>query len=165
GVQQSAEAGQIDADMLGELEREVAADPLPYRESDHCIAFPVPHPLDYDWRFADASVEYLLETCAGVSADDQVIALLGAPALMRAAIECGFPRQMRLLDADRRLVRAFAGHAPENTVFHCEIGLDPLPEIQADVIVADPPWYEEYLDPFLFAASQLCVVGGSLILA
>jgi hypothetical protein len=162
-LQHLAESKQIDEPILNTIMREVARDPLPYREHEHRISFPESHPLDYDWRFAENSVCYLLDRLGHVSSEDQLVALLGAPALMRSALECGFPRKMTLLDADYRVVRSFDGSAADGAVIQCEIGVDALPHIKADVVFADPPWYEEYLDPFLLAASELCVKGGYVI--
>jgi len=42
---------------------------------------------------------------------------------------------------------------------------DPLPALKAALVILDPPWYEEHVHAFLWAASQLCIVGGHLLVS
>jgi len=50
-------------------------------------------------------------------------------------------------------------------VIRCDCLRDPVPNIVGDVIVADPPWYTDFLDGFLWMAAQLCQVDGRVILS
>lgn len=131
----------------------------------HAITLPVPHPLDYDWRFSDAAVAYLLNTSDTLAPVGATIALLGTPSIMRTVIE--EPRQCTfvLLEANTAMTTCLAQAAPAAHIIQCDVGQDPLPNIAASVVIADPPWYEENMQSFLWAASQLCHVNGSILMS
>ncbi len=131
---------------------------------DHTIALPIPHPLDYDWRFADSAVRYLLDLSLELTTAEETIALLGAPTVLRNAIESSFPRKLVLLDSNPELVGPLAEASSGNTrVMLCNVLRDPLPEIEASLVIVDPPWYEEHLAGFTWAAAQLCQTGGHVL--
>src|SRR5262249_41118383 len=66
--------------------------------SSYHLALPIPHPLDYDWRFSNAAIQYVFDRCLEFSHPGDTVALLGTPSVLHAAIERGFPRQWVLLD-------------------------------------------------------------------
>jgi len=59
----------------------------------------------------------------------------------------------------------FAEAAPEARVLQCDVTNDPLPDLMAALVLADPPWYEEHIHSFLWTASQLCALGGHLLVS
>jgi hypothetical protein len=126
----------------------------------HTIALPIPHPLDYDWRFADSAVRYLLDRSLELTAPGETIALLGAPTILRNALECSFPRKLILLDSNPEVVTLLATASSGNArVMLCNVLRDPLPEIEASLVIVDPPWYEDHLAGFAWAAAKLCQTG------
>lgn len=131
----------------------------------HTIVLPIPHPLDFDWRFGDSAVKYLLDICLGLTNPDDTIALLGTPSVMRVAIESAYPRKIILLDANSAVVNCLANAAPSAQVVLCDVMRDPLPQIEASVVIVDPPWYEEHIKGFLWAAAQLCQTGGHMLVS
>lgn len=134
-------------------------------EAPHPITLPVPHPLDYDWRFSDAAVAYLLNASSTLVAPGATIALLGAPSIMRAVIENPRPYQFLLLDANPAIIARLVQTAPAANIVRCDLARDPLPDSTAALVIADPPWYEEHMRLFLWAASQLCQIGGSILMS
>jgi hypothetical protein len=75
------------AECIDQLELEVPRKP----KQSHLVSrrarlgFPVPHPLDYDWRFTDLSRSVVLrKVTQAVSAGGKVV-FLGAPTLFHAA--------------------------------------------------------------------------------
>jgi hypothetical protein len=113
--------------------------------------FPAPHPLDYDWRFDDATSRLLADQ-AGVLSRSGLCALLGVPSLvphMPAETSVVF------LDANPRLVEAVLRVRPSTRAIRADIGVDALPNARAQVVVADPPWYPGHMRAFIWAASQL----------
>lgn len=129
------------------------------------ITLPVPHPLDYDWRFGESAVSYLLDACLALTRPDETIALLGTPSVLRTAIESSYPRGTALLDANTSVVNCLSQAAPDAEVLLCDVVRDPLPPIEASAVIVDPPWYKEHLVGFLWAASSLCRVGGHVLVS
>ncbi len=139
--------------------------PTPSAGVSHTIALPIPHPLDYDWRFSDAAVAYLLRTSAALAAPGATIALLGTPSIMRAVIEEPPPYQFVLVEANSAITTCLAAAAPTARIVQSDIGRDRLPDLTAAVIIADPPWYKEYIRSFLWAACRLCQINGTILMS
>ncbi len=137
----------------------------PLNDSYHQIWLPIPHPLDYDWRFSDSTVQHLLNECAALTRRGDAIALLGTPSLLRMGIEQSYPRQLILLEANRTVTDIFAQTIPTPQVFRCDVMRDTLPHLAAKAVVLDPPWYPEHIQSFLWAACQLCKIGGYLLIS
>lgn len=137
----------------------------PLNDSYHQVRLPVPHPLDYDWRFSDSAVQHLLNKCTALTRRGDAIALLGTPSLLRMGIEQSYPRQLILLEANRTVTDIFAQTIPAPQVFRCDVMRDTLPHLTAKAVVLDPPWYPEHIQSFLWAACQLCKIGGHLLIS
>jgi hypothetical protein len=134
-------------------------------KSFHKIRLPIPHPLDYDWRFSDIAIKRLLGECLKLTDPGETVALLGTPSVLRTSIEENFPRRMILLDANQKLINSFPSSVPGAQTEKCNLLTDPLPPIEVDAVIADPPWYEEHLHGFVWAATQLCREGGHVIIS
>jgi hypothetical protein len=130
----------------------------------HEIDLPTPHPLDYDWRFADQTVNQLLAQCEDVTTVGETVALLGVPTVLRAAHENSCERQMVLLDACGTTVDLLAP-VTGGRALKCDLLIDPLPQIAASAVISDPPWYIEEMRAFLWAAARVCRVGGHVLMS
>jgi hypothetical protein len=51
------------------------------------------------------------------------------------------------------------------TAVRCHLARDPLPELTASVVIADPPWYEDEIQVFLWVARRLCIDSGYVLLS
>jgi len=130
----------------------------------HRIALPVPHPLDYDWRFGEAAINRVLGECLGLTGPTDTVALLGTPSIMRAVVERDYPRRTLLLD--RNVVPGLVTSVRSgDAVVRCDLRGDPLPNVSASVVVLDPPWYGEDMRAFLWAAHRLCTVKGHVLMS
>jgi hypothetical protein len=127
------------------------------------ISLPVPHPLDYDWRYGISTSKHLLDLCLDYTQPEDLIILLGTPSLLSVAVECSYPRQMVLLDSNSAIIDSFAGAVPEGQVRRFDAFQDTLPELEAAVVIIDPPWYERHLMAFTWVASRLCKKGGHIL--
>ncbi len=130
----------------------------------HRIALPVPHPLDYDWRFGEAAIDRVLGECLELTGPTNTVALLGTPSIMRAVVERDYPRRTLLLDRNVTPDLITSVRSGDSVV-HCDLRGDPLPNMSASVVVLDPPWYDEDMRAFLWAAHRLCTVGGHVLMS
>jgi hypothetical protein len=123
---------------------------------------PVPHPLDFDWRFSPEASELLL----GLSsrAERGQLICIGAPSVARAAASHGRPDAV-LVDANPRVVSAVAEGAGAGPAVLCRVGVDPLPDLVGTTVVIDPPWYVEHFRVFLWAASAMAADGATILVS
>jgi hypothetical protein len=124
---------------------------------------PPPHPLDFDWRYTDQTVERLLQLAASLTQPGDTIALLGTPSVYAASRTCGIDREWVLLDACETTVRHLQATRQPGTVHVCDVSASEIPDLRAAAVVADPPWYPQHIEGFLWAAT-VCTRPGSAIL-
>ncbi len=127
---------------------------------------PVPHPLDYEWRFTpDASRELLDRATELTSAGGDVL-LFGTPGLAVEALTLPPARRLAFLAEDNSVTQRVMAlnktiGSPLNIAF-CTGG---LPRETADAVVLDPPWYPDFVRPTLAAAAHACRVGGTVLIS
>jgi hypothetical protein len=124
---------------------------------------PAPHPLDYDWRYGSDAIDHLLELVIANSAPGATIALLGTPSLYVAAHQRSTDRRFVLIDANATTVDHLRGLGRPRSVISRDLFVDSVPDLGASVVVADPPWYEDHISAFLWAAAT-CSSPGSTVL-
>ncbi len=129
-------------------------------------ALPVPHPLDFEWRFARAAADRLLDECRRAEdATDQVL-LLGAPSLIPRAHQRGDPIRLLLLDSNPEMVAFLRETYPAVKAITWDVLRDPPPAVgTAGVVVSDPPWYPEHLRAFMWTSCRLCRPGGQVLVS
>jgi type I restriction enzyme R subunit len=127
------------------------------------IKLPVPHPLDFDWRFTSETINDLFRRVNEVDQTAGGVCFLGAPTLFRAAVERSMARPFYLVDASVASVQALQD--TQGRIFVSDLLTEALPHLRPAVVVSDPPWYEEFIRAFLWAAAQLVEVGGSVLLS
>ncbi len=130
----------------------------------HSIKLPVPHALDFDWRFAPDTINYLFDRIDRFNLISPSVCFLGAPTLFRAAHERGGPGPFYLVDASNGSAAALEAAVP-NRVFVTDLLTGIIPELQVSIVVTDPPWYEEFVRAFLWAAAQMVQPGGFVLLS
>ena len=116
----------------------------------------IPHPLDFDWRFSRSTTLKLLRLVSLLTSENDRIALLGTPSLLEIGLS-KFRRHFIFLD------RNLESQSKKNlnfSCFRCDVLRDSLPQITAKTVLADPPWYPEYMHGFMWAASKITKIGG-----
>lgn len=154
--------GRLNSELAERLLASARSDsPAPLHHIARGIPLPVPHPLDYDWRFADEVVDEVLQRCMG--SGGQIVAL-GAPSIFRRSVEIGATTSVHLIDASGALAPSFPPEA-RSMISCCDLLSDPLPSVSARVVIADPPWYPLYNKAFLWAARNMVANGGEILLS
>jgi hypothetical protein len=114
---------------------------------------PPPHPLDFDWRYAPSAVDHLLDVVRRRSADGDIVVMIGTPSLFLAAQRSGLDRTFVLIDANKTTVCGLRELGFGRGLLHRDVFTGEVPDLGASVVVADPPWYPEHVDAFLWAAA------------
>jgi hypothetical protein len=129
---------------------------------------PLPHPLDYEWRFDPQTRMVLAQRCEQLAGAHGPIALLGTPTLAPALR--GHAGEVLLLDANARLMMTLASACQLGTIQWAATDLAifsaPLAwQHRAAVVICDPPWYPEGFATFLCAAALLVRPGGAVLVS
>lgn len=123
------------------------------------ITLPVPHPLDYEWRFSDVSAVELASEASSLLGAEETLAMLGSPSVFCAALERNPRGRLVILDRSRVITECLKEAAPVNSVLRCDVTQDELPDLRAGAVVVDPPWYEESIRSFAWAACKISAPG------
>lgn len=136
------------------------------RVSEARSLLPVPHPLDYEWRFTADTARALLNRATDLTSRGGGILLFGTPGVAAEALTLPIARRLAFLAEDNAVTRRVtslnqATGAPLAIGF-CSAG---LPQDSADAVLLDPPWYMDFIRPMLAAAAAACRSGGVVLLS
>jgi hypothetical protein len=134
-----------------------------WRPSAAAMMLPPPHPLDFDWRYTDQTVDRLLSFATSVTEPGDTIALLGAPSVYAAALKRDLDRHFVLLDASHATVERLRAAGARHAVHLCDVFDGKVSDVQAAAVIADPPWYTDHIRAFLWASAR-CGRTGSHVL-
>jgi len=124
-------------------------------------ALPLPHPLDFDWRFSPTSIDHLADSCERL-ADGGPVILLGTPTIFHKLGTSSQPLEVLLLDSGGHVSETPKELPASFSIKNLDITRDALPKVQATWLLMDPPWYPKHFRSFLWAASALVAQGGSV---
>lgn len=113
----------------------------------------IPHPLDYHWKFNQKTINNLLNLAYDLTKRNDTIILLGIPSVFHNSVKKLNERKVILIDKNNS---HFKGKQKNSLFFNLDLFKDKLPRLKANLIVADPPWYEEHYRSFIWAAVYLC---------
>ena len=173
-LEELSQGGSHVAQMARRLSEDARLGERAAARSPFACAMPVEHPLDFEWRFADVAIERLWSEYEGVASQGPIIrhwgeespvpaevVLLGSPSLLWSAFKKGMASRCLLLDSNENMVRWFLS-AGIPQAMHCVIGHASLPNLQANFVVLDPPWYSPHYMSFLWDARSVCCVGAKV---
>lgn len=109
-----------------------------------------PHPLDFDWRFDEPTIEKLYE----ILRSRNVLAL-GTPSIARRIEACGG----RVLLVDRQPVQGVRNQLV------ADVSMLHLLDGDFDVAIVDPPWYPHHLIDWASAAGRAVRPGGEVLVS
>jgi hypothetical protein len=131
----------------------------------HSITLPIPHPLDYDWRLSEDSVEAAARILASAAGHGRAC-LVGAPTVFRCFVEeDGLAGGADLYDFSLDTIRAFETLSADDgkyAAFLSDARYD-LPHTSGySAAFLDPPWYLDDIVAFLQFASAGCAIGSTV---
>ena len=141
--------------------RAVLAEPTPVgllRDQRIDGEMPLPHPLEFEWRFSRGAASLVLGFAGQFDAAKLV--LLGASTV---ALCPGFERWERasiVVDRNEDVLKVVSNRQPSCTTAVLDLRLDTAPFVHADLVIADPPWYPTHMEHFLRSCSTACTPGG-----
>jgi hypothetical protein len=102
---------------------------------------PLPHPLDYEWRFTCDTSRALLGLAADLSPQRGDVLLFGTPSLTVEALSLPIDRRLLFFAEDnvvtRRVITLNRATGSPLSIAFCGGG---LPRESADAVLLDPPW-------------------------
>jgi hypothetical protein len=164
-IRRLSSRGELPDNLLAGSEAFIAA---PSAQSNnggaapHRVVLPVPHPLDYEWRFDDESAGRLISEASRHLGADDTVAMIGTPSVFRAGVESPAACRHVILDRNPVVINCLQGHAPNGSIVRCDVTRDEVPDLRAAAVVVDPPWYEEYMRAFAWAACRVALPGARI---
>jgi hypothetical protein len=123
-----------------------------------------PHPLDYEWRFSDETIDRIARRSTTRVKRHGSIAFVATPSVVGAnpAILDSFQAEYFGLDALRLSAHGFGSSFKR---FH-HMDLSSEPEISGpfNLVVTDPPWYADYMKRFVWYCAKICAIGGQVMI-
>lgn len=155
--------GALDATSAGAIRQQ--SEVKGGRPAEGRSLLPLPHPLDFEWRFTTESSRALLDQAAALTRPGDNLLLFGTPGLAAEALALPIRRETTLLAeansvTDRLLALNRATGSPLNIAL-CGAG---LPRESANAVLLDPPWYPDFVRPMLTAAAHACRLGGTVLI-
>lgn len=127
---------------------------------------PVPHPLDYEWRFTPDAARSLLDCATGMTPAGGDLLLFGTPGLAVEAMALPVDRRVAFLaeknSVTDRVVALNGATGSPLSIALCNGG---LPRESADAVLLDPPWYLDFIRPMLAAAAHAVRHGGVVLMS
>jgi hypothetical protein len=164
-LERLAQSGRVLAEISTRL-RQDAGRPHAACSPDGRSLLPLPHPLDYEWRFTPDASRTLLNLASDLTPLGADVLLFGTPGLALEALALPIDRRLALLAEDnvvtRRLITLNRATGSPLSIASCAAG---LPRESADAVLLDPPWYMDFIRPMLAAAAAACRHGGFLLLS
>lgn len=127
---------------------------------------PLPHPLDYEWRFTPDAARSLLNRTADLTRPGGDLLLFGTPGLAVEALTLPIHRRITFLAENNSVTdRVFALNRAMGEPLSIAFCSNGLPRESADAVLLDPPWYLDFLRPMLAAAADACRPGGVVLIS
>lgn len=158
-----AGCGQIASDIPALVRQQAGASP---NEADGRSLLPVPHPLDFEWRFTTDASRMLLDSASDLTCPPGDLLLFGTPGVALEALALPVNCRVTFVAEDNcvtaRVIALNQAIGSPIDVNLCDVG---VPRASADVVVLDPPWYADYIRGMLTAAASACRTKGAVLVS
>jgi hypothetical protein len=128
---------------------------------------PLPHPLNYEWRFTSRASNLLLNLADYCAPSCSTIVLFGTPSVAATSLTRATKSRVVFIGEDNPVTRRVS-------TLNKTVGSPLIVEgcrtrgvgdESASVVILDPPWYMDFVRPMLTKAADLCVIGGHLLIS
>lgn len=145
----------VDVDILDGIRAEASTHPEGAAGSYSLL--PLPHPLDYEWRFSGRTCRELLVAASDMTRGGETILLYGTPGLAYAAISRPVRnRRVVFVGSDNAVTRRIEGlNGAAGSPIAVVVG-EGIQRACASAVFVDPPWYPDYMNPMFQNAAEAC---------
>jgi hypothetical protein len=159
-----AQSERLDLTVMASLRRQAASKGVALIEGRSLL--PLPHPLDYEWRFTPDAARSLLDRAVGLTPSGGDLLLFGTPGLAIEALTLPIDRRLAFLAENNCVTdRVFALNQATGSPLSIAFCSGGLPRESADAVFLDPPWYVDFIRPMLAAAAHACRPGGAVLIS
>lgn len=156
--------GSVEPALAALVSRQAAAGGAPVSEGRSLL--PLPHPIDYEWRFTPDAARALLNRAADLTPAAGELLLFGTPGLAVEALALPIGRRLAFLAEDNSVTnRVSALNRATGSPLAIAFCSGSLPRESADAVLLDPPWYPDFVRPMLAAAAHACRPGGVVLIS
>jgi len=138
--------------------------------TDDINDLPVPHQMDYDWRFSKSGLLSFINriTCIISSENVKSIAFIGSPSLFKYYSDnTALDIQFYLIDFNASKHMESSYLRSNFKVLNCNVNYEMIDDyykdIVVDMVVMDPPWYIRYYKRIFEVCSYICNVGATVL--
>lgn len=125
---------------------------------------PVPHPLDFEWRFTKATSRWLLGVANDLATKGAPVLLYGTPGVALEATVMESTRKITFVGDDNAVTQSLSRivRAREANLRVQSCNVSAIHDTVGAVIL-DPPWYVDFIRPMLRGASAASQMGGAIL--
>ena len=122
-----------------------------------------PHPADYDWRFNQSTINTYVQDIINESVSNR-IALLGTKTIFKGLIDNSI--DATIFNKSESILNNFRENGYNKGLVNCDL-FKPQTDYNNsfNLVIADPPWYEEHYNAFIQRSSDFLTIGGKLHLS
>jgi hypothetical protein len=122
-----------------------------------------PHPADYDWRFNQSTINNYVRDIINESVSNR-IALLGTKTIFKGLVDNSI--DTTIFNKSESILNNFRENGYTKGLVHCDL-FKPQTDYNNsfNLVIADPPWYEEHYNAFIQRSSDFLTIGGKLHLS
>lgn len=124
-----------------------------------------PHPADYDWRFTSKTIYDIVQLVKDNSSLYNSVALFGTTTLFPIIKKIIPNINLSLFNKSRSSIEDLLNMGFLDDVFVQDLFSKIPYSNKYKLVIADPPWYNDFYEAFITRASEVLEVGGHLFLS
>lgn len=124
-----------------------------------------PHPADYDWRFTNETIYKLIDELKDHGNSKIDLALFGVTTLFPVLREYCKKIDVDLYNKSQSLISDLKHMGYNDGLYHQDLFKPINNNKRYDIIIADPPWYNDFYKAFIYQSSEVLKSGGVLFLS